>query len=108
MVDQAGRVLGDIVQKVEAVAGLTSQVANSSKEQSEGLSQISSSLSQLDNVTQQNAAMVEQTAAAVGSMQRDTTSMAHLVSEFELAESSALADADVDLDEDTLEDQIAA
>ena len=82
MVDQAGRVLGDIVQKVETVAGLTSQVANSSKEQSEGLSQISSSLSQLDNVTQQNAAMVEQTAAAVGSMQRDTISMAHLVSEF--------------------------
>ncbi|MFY0661563.1 MAG: globin-coupled sensor protein [Shimia sp.] len=88
MVDQAGRVLGDIVKKVESVAGLTSQVAHSSKEQSDGLSQISSSLSQLDNVTQQNAAMVEQTAAAVGSMQRDTTSMAHLVGEFALAEAS--------------------
>ncbi|WP_299427127.1 globin-coupled sensor protein [uncultured Shimia sp.] len=86
MVDQAGRVLGNIVNKVESVANLTSQVANSSKEQSEGLSQISSSLSQLDNVTQQNAAMVEQTAAAVGSMQRDTTSMSHLVGEFVLAD----------------------
>ena len=85
MVDQAGRVLGDIVNKVEAVAGLTSQVANSSLEQSEGLSGIASSLSQLDNVTQQNAAMVEQTAAAVGSMQRDTTSMAQLIGKFELS-----------------------
>jgi len=87
MVDQAGRVLGDIVNKVEEVTSLTSQVANSSKEQSEGLSQISSSLSQLDSVTQQNAAMVEQTAAAVGSMQKDTTSMAVLVGEFDLADS---------------------
>jgi len=89
MVDQAGRVLGDIVNKVEAVTSLTSQVAYSSKEQSEGLSQISISLSQLDSVTQQNAAMVEQTAAAVGSMQKDTTSMTELVSEFSLADSEA-------------------
>jgi len=108
MVDQAGRVLGDIVQKVETVAGLTSQVANSSKEQSEGLSQISSSLSQLDNVTQQNAAMVEQTAAAVGSMQRDTISMAHLVSEFELAELNAQAGAGSDLEVEAPADQVAA
>lgn len=86
LVDQAGDVLGDIVQKVEKVATLTSQVANSSREQSEGLGRISSGLSQLDNVTQQNAAMVEQTAAAVGSMQRDTSQMATLVRDFALDE----------------------
>ncbi len=95
MVDQAGRVLGDIVDKVETVAGLTSQVANSSREQSEGLSSISSSLSQLDNVTQQNAAMVDQTAAAVGAMQHDTTSMAHLVSEFLLPEEGDTKESEI-------------
>ncbi|SMP30896.1 globin-coupled sensor protein [Shimia sagamensis] len=108
MVDQAGRVLGDIVNKVEAVAGLTSQVANSSLEQSEGLSGIASSLSQLDNVTQQNAAMVEQTAAAVGSMQRDTTSMAQLIGEFALSPEGEGYDAEGENDCREVANQVAA
>jgi len=50
------------------VAGLVSEVAEASKEQSQGISQISTAMSEMDRVTQTNAASSEEAASAAGQL----------------------------------------
>ncbi len=50
------------------VAELLSEVAAASKEQSQGISQITTAMTQMDKVTQSNAASAEQSASAAGQL----------------------------------------
>jgi len=56
--------LADIVQSIQQVRQLNSEVAGASREQAEGIGQISSAISQMEQVTQSNAAHSEESAAA--------------------------------------------
>lgn len=84
LADQAGDALGSIVTEVGRATVLMSQVANSSQEQSTGLSEIATGVAQLDQVTQHNAAMAEQTVAAITSMQHSAGELTQLVNQFVL------------------------
>ena len=56
--------LDEIVKKVREVDTLVAEIANASKEQASGLSQIGIAMTQMDSVTQSNAAGAEETASA--------------------------------------------
>jgi hypothetical protein len=56
--------LNDIVAKTREVDDLAAEVANASREQSQGISQINTAVGQMDQVIQQNAASTEESAAA--------------------------------------------
>ncbi len=67
LVATAGATLQELVQQVQRVNDLMTEITVASKEQSDGIAQVSQAVAQLDQMTQQNATMVEQsTAAAVG------------------------------------------
>jgi hypothetical protein len=59
----AGR-LADIVEKAGQVDALVMQISRASKEQSEGIGQVTTAVSQMDRVTQSNAATAEESASA--------------------------------------------
>jgi methyl-accepting chemotaxis protein len=56
--------LQEIVTKVRQVDELASQVASSSKEQTQGVQQLNDTVRQMDKVTQDNAATAEETSGA--------------------------------------------
>jgi len=67
MVADAGRTMAEVVTQVNRVNDLMAAITVASKEQSQGISQVSQAVAELDQMTQQNAAMVEQSIAAATS-----------------------------------------
>jgi methyl-accepting chemotaxis protein len=56
--------LGEIVNKVDKVSQLISEVSAASVEQSQGIDQVNTAVAQMDSVTQNNAANAEESASA--------------------------------------------
>ena len=84
LVVTAGSTMGDIVQSVERVTTLMSEINAASSEQSTQIGQVSQAVDQLDHMTQQNAALVEQGAAAAQSLQDQATRLAGAMGQFQL------------------------
>ena len=85
LVVTAGSTMGDIVQSVERVTTLMSEINAASTEQSTQIGQVSQAVDQLDHMTQQNAALVEQGAAAAQSLQDQANRLAGAMGQFQLA-----------------------
>ncbi len=90
LVEQAGATMEEVVASVRRVTDIVGEISAASQEQSTGIEQINHAIAQMDQVTQQNAALVEQAAAAAASMQNQATSLAQLVSVFNLQDQGAL------------------
>jgi methyl-accepting chemotaxis protein len=88
LVNEAGRTMSDMVQRVNRVAGIVVDIAEASQEQSTGIGQVNQAIAQMDEVTQRNAALVEEAAAATQAMQTDAGNLVNSVSVFKLAEDS--------------------
>ncbi|MGO4331910.1 methyl-accepting chemotaxis protein [Cupriavidus sp. M-11] len=84
-VDQAGKTMGEIVQAVERVTGIMSEISAASAEQSSGIEQVNEAVAQMDQVTQQNAALVEQAAAAAGSLEDQAARLRDTVATFRVS-----------------------
>ncbi len=84
LVEQAGATMGDIVQSVNRVNRIMSEINASTVEQSKGIGSVSQSVNELDRMTQQNAAMVEESAAAAESLKTQTARLAGAVNMFKL------------------------
>ncbi len=82
LVHQADATMTQIVQSVQTVTQLMSEISASSREQSSGIAQINDSVSQLDGVTQQNATLVEEAAAATSVLARQSEELKHAVAVF--------------------------
>ena len=89
LVGETGRALTRIVQQVERLNVLVSDIAGSAQEQAAGLNQVNSAVNQMDQVTQQNAAMVEESTAASHALAEEAEALAHLVGHFRLGEAAA-------------------
>jgi methyl-accepting chemotaxis protein len=63
------------------VAGLISEVAEASREQSQGISQITTAMSEMDKVTQSNAASSEESASAAGQLSLQAGNLLNAVSD---------------------------
>jgi methyl-accepting chemotaxis protein len=86
LVNQAGETMNEIVQSVQRVADIMSEISFASVEQTSGIEQINVAITQMDQVTQQNAALVEEAAAAAASLQDQAGNLSQLVGVFRLDE----------------------
>ncbi len=88
LVATAGATMGDIVQSVERVTALMSEIHAASNEQSMQIGQVSQAVDQLDHMTQQNAALVEEGAAAAQSLKDQAHRLAGAMRQFQLERQS--------------------
>jgi methyl-accepting chemotaxis protein len=84
LVQQAGQSIDKVVEGFQEVAGLITEIAGASREQSSGIEQTTQAVSQMDEVTQQNAALVEEAAAAAESLEEQARGLVQAVSMFTL------------------------
>lgn len=82
LVDKAGEALQSIMDRVNHISQLVSDIARGAEEQSIGLQEINTGVIQLDQVTQQNAAMVQQATSASQSLTGDASMLTDMVSRF--------------------------
>jgi methyl-accepting chemotaxis protein len=68
LVGKAGATMSDVVEAIQRVTVIVSEISTASREQSAGVGQVGQAVSQMDQVTQQNAALVEESAAAAESL----------------------------------------
>jgi methyl-accepting chemotaxis protein len=88
LVEKADGGMVEIVTNVQNMSQLIEEIAQASREQSDGIAQINSAMGQIDTTTQQNAALVEESAAAAASMQEQSQVLQAMVSAFHLSESN--------------------
>ncbi|KQN67704.1 chemotaxis protein [Duganella sp. Leaf61] len=89
LVDRAGATMQEVVDSVQRVNHIISDIAAASAEQRQGIEQVNDAITQMDQVTQQNAALVEEAAAASNAMQEQAAALAHAVSVFQLTPANA-------------------
>jgi methyl-accepting chemotaxis protein len=85
LVDEAGATMGEIVQSIQRVADIMSEITAASAEQSAGIDEVGKAVAHLDETTQQNSALVEQSAAAAESLKDMATRLAETVAGFRLS-----------------------
>jgi len=93
LVDEAGGTMGEIVQSIQRVADIMSEITAASAEQSAGIEEVNRAITHMDEMTQQNSALVEESAAAAESLKEMAVKLAEAVAAFKLAESHAAAAA---------------
>jgi methyl-accepting chemotaxis protein len=84
LVARAGATMEEIVDSVNRVTGIMSEIAAASREQSTGIEEVNRAVAQMDEVTQQNAALVEEAAAAAASLEEQSGRLEELVGNFQL------------------------
>ncbi|MFD1745703.1 methyl-accepting chemotaxis protein [Rhizobium helianthi] len=91
LVSETGEALQTIQEHILAVNDHMQAIANASREQSIGLSEVNTAVNQMDQMTQQNAAMVEQSTAASATLAQEAARLHALISAFALPVSAARA-----------------
>ncbi len=84
-VQTAGQIMRRVVDSIQEVADLVSEIARANKEQATGVAGVNEAISRMDHNTQQNAALVEQAAAATATLQRQAEQLMASVSVFRTA-----------------------
>ncbi len=84
LVNEAGKVMSDVVSQVQGVNAMMNEIASAGMEQSAGIDQIGDAVQQLDEMTQQNAALVEESAAAAESLRTQAAELTQLVAVFKV------------------------
>ncbi len=82
LVGRTGNALETIIDRVQRVADLVSEIARASREQATGLGEINDGINQLDKVTQQNVAQVEQSTAASAALDTEARRLLDYVERF--------------------------
>jgi methyl-accepting chemotaxis protein len=84
LVTDAKQTMLDIVNAIQQVTDIVSAIARASREQSDGIDQVTQAISQMDRVTQQNAALVEEAAAAAENMENQAENLVQSVAMFKI------------------------
>jgi methyl-accepting chemotaxis protein len=84
LVDDSGKVLGEIVTGVKKVTDAMAEIAASSMEQASGIEQVNKAVTSMDSVTQQNAALVEQASAAAHTLTEQAANLTELIARYRL------------------------
>jgi methyl-accepting chemotaxis protein len=84
LVQDAGATMGKVVESVQRVTAIVTEISHASQEQSTGIAEIGTAVTQMDQSTQQNAALVEQATAAAQSLQQQAAQLADAVAGFRL------------------------
>jgi len=89
LVEVTAKQLSAIVTGSAQVAGLAEEVSTASREQSQGLEQITSGLSQIDQVTQANTASAEESASAAEELSSQAQQLKSMIGRFRLKQQEA-------------------
>ncbi|MET0193070.1 MAG: methyl-accepting chemotaxis protein [Hyphomicrobiaceae bacterium] len=84
LVEQAGSTMSEVVQAIQRVTGVMTEIRTASTEQSTGVAQVGRSIGELDHATQQNAALAEQSAAAAESLKAQGQQLAQVMTFFKV------------------------
>ncbi|MDH4451348.1 MAG: methyl-accepting chemotaxis protein [Rhodoferax sp.] len=84
LVEEAGAAMKEMVDGVQRVGHIISEISSSATEQSSGIAQVNQSVAMIDQATQQNAALVEQSAAAAQGLRAQADALSQLVRQFRL------------------------
>ena len=90
-VAQARGKMEEIVNAVQQVTDIMTDIAGASAEQSTGIDQVREAVVQMDGVTQQNAALVEEAAAAAESLRSQGRALVQSMGVFTLSQQVAVA-----------------
>ena len=83
-VSEAGSTMKQVVDSINEVAVVVTEISNASVEQSAGIAQVGGAVTQIENVTQHNASLVGQTSAAAQSLSDQAQQLEEAVSVFQL------------------------
>ncbi|WP_459618394.1 methyl-accepting chemotaxis protein [Bordetella sp. 2513F-2] len=86
--ERAGATMQDIVNAVQRVADIISEISVASQQQAAGIEQIEQTVSQLDGGTQENAQLVQQLGAAVTQLDGQSSSLRETIRVFRLGGSA--------------------
>lgn len=84
LVENASHALQQIVESVREISDKVTDIAESSRRQSDGLAEINISVGRLDQVTQQNAAMFEETSAASHALDHEVKALIENTGRFKI------------------------
>ncbi|GCL61193.1 methyl-accepting chemotaxis protein [Pseudaquabacterium pictum] len=82
LVDDAGRAMGDIVNKVSQVTQLIDHISQASAEQIQGIDQVNTAVSQLDDATRRNAGLVQDSTQSAARLQDQAERLAEAIGVF--------------------------
>ncbi len=82
--EDTGQMLAELVPNIHKTAGLVSEIANASSEQSTGAAQVNKAIQQLDRVIQQNASGSEQMASTAKELASQAEALHSAISIFKL------------------------
>ena len=82
LVNESGKMLGEIVLRVKRVTDVMSEIANSTHEQASGIEQVNGAVAAMDTMTHQNAALVEKAAEAAQALNRQATGLMKLIEHY--------------------------
>ncbi len=88
LVNGAGKTMDEIVNSIQQVTEIMSDITTTSKEQSIGIEQMHQAISQMEKVTQQNATLVEEATTATSSLQQQANELVNAVSIFNVIDHS--------------------
>lgn len=83
-VTDAGKAMQEVVDTVQQVSDIMTEIAHASEEQSSGIQQINLAITSMDETTQQNAALVEEAMAAAHALEEQAQRLLKTVSVFKL------------------------
>jgi methyl-accepting chemotaxis protein len=86
LVSETGKALARIVEQVNRLNTLVTDIAGSAQEQATGLGEINTAINQMDQVTQQNAAMVGEATAASHGLANEAEELARLIGQFRIGQ----------------------
>jgi methyl-accepting chemotaxis protein len=89
LVDDSGKVLGEIVSQVKKVTEVVAEIAGSTRELATGIKQVNKTITMMDDATQQNAALVEEGTAAAQALAQQAAHLTQLIAGYRVGESSA-------------------
>ncbi|HHG5368191.1 TPA: hypothetical protein ACPWM7_005124 [Pseudomonas aeruginosa] len=95
LVAQAESIVQSMGEGTQPVIAIVTEIAQSSREQRDGIEQINVAISQIDSTTQQNAALVEQAAAAAGSLRKQAAALVEVMEHFKTGEPPVITPAPI-------------
>jgi PAS domain S-box-containing protein len=85
LVDESGKVLGEIVMRVKKVTDVMAEIESLSREQASGIEQVNRTVTAIDTMTQQNATMVEEAAAAAQALDAQARDLMKLIGHYRIS-----------------------
>ncbi len=86
LAEESGKLLQDVVAKIDEVADNMNEITNSTMEQAQGLQEINLAIGQMDKVVQQNAALVEELASSAENMAHSAKELRDDMSRFKVGQ----------------------